>query len=69
MSSINTDKDGNVTIQGIIKKAGHTPVVIAASATPVGSDAGTTQTLANALQTKLNALIAELKAQGVIATS
>lgn len=68
MSAINTDKDGNVYIKGNVIKTGHTPVVIAAVATADGSDAGTTQTLANALKVKVNALIAELKAGGALAT-
>jgi predicted RecA/RadA family phage recombinase len=42
---------------------------IAAEATADGSDAATTQALANALKTKVNDLISKLKAAGVIANS
>jgi len=40
---------------------------IAAEATANGSDAATTQALANALKTKLNAVIAALKAADLMA--
>lgn len=42
--------------------------VIAAIATANGSDAATTQALANATKTSVNLLIAELKAKGLIKT-
>lgn len=42
--------------------------VIAAIATADGSDAGTTQTLANATKAKVNAILAALKLAGIIAS-
>ncbi len=48
---------------------GRVATTIAAEATANGSDAATTQALANALKTKLNAVIAALKAAGLMASS
>jgi predicted RecA/RadA family phage recombinase len=56
---------GNCKLEGNPKQA----TVIAAVATADGSDAATTQALANALKTSHNALLAALKAAGIMANS
>lgn len=49
-----------------VKTASAQAANVAAVATADGSDAGTTQTLANALKTKLNDVLVKLKAAGIM---
>jgi predicted RecA/RadA family phage recombinase len=68
--ALSADTTGSVVLEG----AGDNPdsaqaAVVAAIATADGSDAGTTQTLANATKTTVNAILTSLKAAGIMATS
>lgn len=68
MSAIKTNANGDAVVKGNYTKVGHTPVVIAAIATADATDLATSEALANANKAKINALLVELKAQGLIAT-
>jgi len=59
------DATGEVILNSGLPQAAH----IAAIATVDGSDAGTTQTLANATKAKLNAVILALESVGIFAAS
>lgn len=62
---------GNIILPegGTIKRSGGTVPVIALVTTPNGSDAATTQTLANALKVKVNEIITALANAGISTTS
>lgn len=55
------------TVKVLLGEAGPEVANIAAIATADGSDAGTTQTLANANKAKINAILVALKAAGIMA--
>lgn len=53
----------------LVSEVSGQSVAVADIATADGSDAGTTQTLANATKVKVNAILAALRAAGLMATS
>lgn len=60
-------KSSDEYVKVLLLDAGPEVANIAAIATADGSDAGTTQTLANANKAKINAILAALKAAGIMA--
>lgn len=64
-AAANTDGKVKLLLNRVAPKAAN----VAAEATANGSDAATTQALANALKTKVNAILTALKDAGLMATA